>query len=372
MNYIKEMNAFYDQLIFNPLSSSAISVWHTLMHYNNKSGWQRTFTVPASLIELTSGVKGSTFKRARTELQEKGYIAVTSGSGNQAATYRMISQIKTYEQHDSPTHDTTKPQPVAEPIQQPLPKQLPATATGETAKEPNTQTSEPIQTSVMALTADHQIDQKMIITTDCAPVQKSGYNMVRTTVHNPDCSTDHRSDHTTAPLFKQYINKTNTKHKPITTTSAAIQFYRQNFDASGSYLLNDISQWITNMGEALVLDAMKRALEQNKPNWRYVKGILKSWKTKGITTVEQVAADDERFQNNYARKTTSRVPDKGEIVPEWFQERKKQQAIELERQQHSPAKTSSTCTESEWEECERLLAKHSKKKRSSMVGTGFN
>ncbi|WP_010531754.1 DnaD domain-containing protein [Lentibacillus jeotgali] len=367
MNYIKEMNAFYDQLIFNPLSSSAISVWHTLMHYNNKSGWQRTFTVPAGFIELTSGVKGTTFKRARTELQEKGYIAVTSGSGNQAATYRMISQIKTYEQHDSPTHHTAKPQPVAaihhasyEPIHQPSEKQLPTTAIGQISKEPN----ERIQTNTMDLTANHQMDQKANVTTDRTPAHKPSDNTVQTLVHNPDCSMDHSADHTPAPLFKQYINKTNTKHKPITTTTAAIQFYQQNFNVPGSYVLHDISQWITDMGDALVLDAMKRAVEQNKPTWHYVKGILKSWKAKGITTVEQVAIDDKRFRNQYAQKPTSRTSDKDEVVPEWFKERKKQQTIERERQQRKIAKIGSACTESEREECERLLAKYSKKKRA--------
>ena len=143
-----------------------------------------------------------------------------------------------------------------------------------------------------------------------------------------------------------------------------MEFYQQNFNASGAYVLNDISQWITNMGEALVLDAMKRALEQNKPTWRYVKGILKSWKTKGITTVEQALADDNLFRNKYARKSTSRVPEKGEVVPEWFQEHKSKQALERNRQQQVIAKTDPACAESEWEECERLLAKYSKKKRS--------
>src|SRR5699024_8558465 len=158
----------------------------------------------------------------------------------------MISQIKTYEQHDSSTHDTKKPQPVAEPIQQLLPKQLPATATGETTKEPNTQTNEPIQANAMALTADHQMDQKANVTTNRTPVQIPSDNTVRTLVYNPDCSTDHSADHTAATLFKQYINKTNTKQKPVTTTSAAIQFYQHNFNASGSYVLHDINQWITD------------------------------------------------------------------------------------------------------------------------------
>ncbi|WP_246202687.1 hypothetical protein [Virgibacillus doumboii] len=98
MNYLKELNAFYQQIIFNPLSGSAVALWNTLMHFNNLCGWQETFSVAASVIELQSGIKGTSFKRARDELQEKGYIHVTSRSGNQAAVYRMISQFKLMDQ----------------------------------------------------------------------------------------------------------------------------------------------------------------------------------------------------------------------------------------------------------------------------------
>ncbi|RYG71358.1 DnaD domain protein [Lentibacillus lipolyticus] len=393
MNYIKEMNAFYDQIIFNPLSSSAIAVWHTLMHANNKSGWQTTFSVPASLIELLSGVKGTTFKRARTELQEKGYIAVTPGSGNQAATYRMISQMKAFDQHSSTTHYHTVPQPdetVSREQQEstPQPKQAhhPTPPTEQAIKKTtSSQTDTPISanTSGHATTYTsnhtaeptmngranpaHQMDQKANVTTDRTLAHKADVTTVRTPAHQPNCTMDHKldhsADHTTAPLFKQYINKTNTKHKP-TTTSAAIRFYQENFNATGSYVLNDIDHWITDMGDPLVLDAMKRALEQNKPTWRYVKGILKSWKTKGITNVNQATADDNKFRDKYAQKPGSRVSDKGEIVPEWFKERKKKQALEQKQQQQALARTRSTYTESKREECERLLAKFSKGKRS--------
>ncbi|MTW88223.1 hypothetical protein F3157_21760 [Virgibacillus dakarensis] len=58
------------------------------MHFNNRCGWKEQFPVPATMLELTSGVKGSSFKRARDELQQKGFIQVTSRGGNQAAVYQ--------------------------------------------------------------------------------------------------------------------------------------------------------------------------------------------------------------------------------------------------------------------------------------------
>ena len=39
MNYIKEINAFYDLMELEPLSASAVNLWHTLLHINNKAIW---------------------------------------------------------------------------------------------------------------------------------------------------------------------------------------------------------------------------------------------------------------------------------------------------------------------------------------------
>ncbi|WP_156914188.1 hypothetical protein [Paucisalibacillus globulus] len=45
MNYIKEINAFYDLMELEPLSASAVNLWHTLLHINNKARWMMEFTV---------------------------------------------------------------------------------------------------------------------------------------------------------------------------------------------------------------------------------------------------------------------------------------------------------------------------------------
>ena len=52
MNYITEIKAFYDLLETNPLPSSAIAVWHALMHIANKTDWQQEFAVEVSMIEV--------------------------------------------------------------------------------------------------------------------------------------------------------------------------------------------------------------------------------------------------------------------------------------------------------------------------------
>lgn len=91
VNYLKEINAFYDQLEINPLSSSAIALWHTLMHINNKAAWKEQFTVAVSVLCMKSGLREGTFKKARNELKQKGYIDFISRRGNQSAIYKIIS-----------------------------------------------------------------------------------------------------------------------------------------------------------------------------------------------------------------------------------------------------------------------------------------
>jgi len=89
-SYINKINAFYDQLEINPLSSSAVALWHALLHINNKSGWIEEFTVAASVLCIKSGLKDSMFKKARNELKTKNYIQFHSRNGNQSAKYIIL------------------------------------------------------------------------------------------------------------------------------------------------------------------------------------------------------------------------------------------------------------------------------------------
>lgn len=72
MKYLSEINAFYDWLEINQLSTSAIALWHTIMHINNKAGWVKTFTVAESVLSIKTGLSGRTVRNARNELKQKG------------------------------------------------------------------------------------------------------------------------------------------------------------------------------------------------------------------------------------------------------------------------------------------------------------
>ena len=94
MNYIREINAFYDWLETNELSTSAISLWYALMHINNKTGWKNEFTVALSVLSIKSGLSPRAVTNARKELAEKGRIKWESRNGNQAAQYTVNSLVE--------------------------------------------------------------------------------------------------------------------------------------------------------------------------------------------------------------------------------------------------------------------------------------
>lgn len=94
MNYIREINAFYDWLETNELSVSAISLWYALMHINNKTGWKNEFTVALSVLSIKTGLSSRAVTNARKELTEKGRIKWESRNGNQAAQYSVNSLVE--------------------------------------------------------------------------------------------------------------------------------------------------------------------------------------------------------------------------------------------------------------------------------------
>lgn len=102
MNYIREINAFYQWQETNQLSSSGANLWHTLMHVNNRAGWRKKFTVPVSVLCSKANLSNSTFKRARRELRDKGYIRYESQAGNRSAIYEIISLVESNPEQNDP------------------------------------------------------------------------------------------------------------------------------------------------------------------------------------------------------------------------------------------------------------------------------
>ncbi|WP_373893835.1 DnaD domain-containing protein [Virgibacillus sp. CBA3643] len=305
MNYIKEMNAFYNRIDFQPISSSSVALWHTLMHFNNRCSWKKEFSVAASMLQLKAGLKSTAFKTARHELQANGYITFQSRGSNRAAMYQMISQQMDFQQGDDSSQGFS-----------------------------STVGSE-------------------IFTTAQDPV------------HKPNNILDHKADHTADPLIKQRHQQNSKKSKPAVTADA-ICFYQENFGVTTPFIAEDITGWITDLGESLVLHAMKLTLAQGKTTWRYVKGILNAWRQKGFKTVEEAENEEMEFRKRRPKKSgNSYQEQRNEIVPEWFLEQKYKK--EHARQSIHPKAVPGPDKAKEVEEVGKMLAKMSTKKRVQSV-----
>ena len=117
MNYILEIKAFYDWLEVNQLSTSAIVLWHALMHIANKTGWQDTFTVATVVLSTKTGLKRDALYNARAALQNKGLISFKVRTGNQSAVY-IINPFVSVKPTQTPTQLPTQT-PTQLPIQTP-------------------------------------------------------------------------------------------------------------------------------------------------------------------------------------------------------------------------------------------------------------
>lgn len=95
MNYIREINSFYDWLETNSVSDSAINLWHGLLHVNNKASygteWKEEFTVAISTLMVKTSLSKSSIIRARNQLKQCGRIDFRERKGNQSAVYRIIA-----------------------------------------------------------------------------------------------------------------------------------------------------------------------------------------------------------------------------------------------------------------------------------------
>ncbi|MEH7236779.1 DnaD domain-containing protein [Bacillus sp. JJ1562] len=252
MNYIKELNAFYDWLEINELSPSAINLWYALMHINNKAAWAETFTVAESVLCVKTGLTDRTLRKVRNELKQKNRIDFVSRKGGRAPIYKVISFFS------------------------------------NEATEINSADS----------------------AGDSAGGRSGG------------------SAGDSSALNKLNKTKQNIKQDEEGAHQNPFRFFEENgFGLISPHISENISLWIDDLSELLVIEAMKIAIEQGVRTWKYVESILRDWSKKGLKTVEQVKADQLAYRENKSRKGTaySRKPVRKELVPAWMENKEDQE-----------------------------------------------
>lgn len=258
MNYIRLINAFYDRLELNQLSTSAIALWHALVHINNKAGWLEEFTVAVSVLCVKTGLSERTVTNARNELKTKGYIFFKSRKGNKSAIYSLIDLSES-----------------------------------------------------IACNFSYEIDLTAI---NADSVSESLSDSVSESLSdNPSALIKQN---------KTKLNKTNLEVVEAPSQPRNVfDFFKQNgFGTIGSHISEKIIQWCNDLSDDLVLFAMQLAVEKGATHFSYVESILRNWANKNIRTVKDAEALIAQYKQSKVRSTkqNSKKPIRTEVLPDWF------------------------------------------------------
>lgn len=90
MNYLKQVNRFYELQLINSLNANSQSLYFALLNINNKCNWIKNFTVANTTLMTFTGLNTTSLQRARNVLIQKGYINYQKRSGNNAGIYEIV------------------------------------------------------------------------------------------------------------------------------------------------------------------------------------------------------------------------------------------------------------------------------------------
>ena len=290
MNYLKQMLALNQLQLRDPLSKGQYMLFQALLNVNNDCGWIEWFEVASIRLELFSQMSREGVQKARKELIERGLIEFKS-NGTRAGSYRLkklyedstqvSTQTSTQVSTQDSTQNSTQENVEIEPLSIPLPTQL----------EKNTQMS--TQSSTQGSTQDS------------TPLNKQ--NKIK----------QNKSKLNSCSSYTEMSDENSADNNDNKTTENVFEFYQKNFGILSSFIQEDILYWIRDIGDALVLEALKRALEQNK-EYGYAKKIMQSWVRKGIDSLEKAEAERVQFIRANEKRANS-YPRTGRVatVPEW-------------------------------------------------------
>ena len=107
----------------------------------------------------------------------------------------------------------------------------------------------------------------------------------------------------------------------------AHSFYQANFGIEPPFIMQDIEHWISDLNQELVIEALKKTVEAEKP-YNYAKGILRNWIKKGIKTLADVEAETvKRDRNGYQVPETVGKTEEEKLLDELS--RKRLEGVEI-------------------------------------------
>jgi DnaD/phage-associated family protein len=104
-----------------------------------------------------------------------------------------------------------------------------------------------------------------------------------------------KSENPTSDNQTLVINELSNKLNNVVVN--AFEFYEQNFGVLNPFISQSIGEWVDDLNEELVIEAMKITLKQQK-KWKYCEGILKDWYNKNIRTIGEVQVQEKKPTRN--------------------------------------------------------------------------
>lgn len=92
------------------------------------------------------------------------------------------------------------------------------------------------------------------------------------------------------------------------------QFYQQNFGVLNPLIGEKLSEWVKDLGEELVKEALTKTLMNGSRSFSYAETIMREWYNKNIKTLEQVHALESEYQRRRNQFPAS-TPIKSEATP---------------------------------------------------------
>lgn len=268
MNLIEAFIAFDSWTRLNTLSANQRSLYIAIMQLWNAAGRPEYSTIPEQKLTELSGLSKKTFYNVRDQLEEFGLISVVKSKNKNVAPKYVLKDISVKNDDDFTPEVTLKENRSVKNDSNFTPHVTPELTLDVT----------PISTPKLALYTEKRIEEE---------------------------------------------RREESRRSSNSNLSQLIEFYENNFGIMPPLILDDLNYAYDNYGYELTLEAMKRAVRQQK-NFRTALNILDCWSHNGVKTLADAEAESKAFKQRKKQVVTEKPasPKAGKNIPEWSDEAK--------------------------------------------------
>ncbi len=300
MDYIKQMRGFRERRKNYPISAGAIALYLVLFEYANDFRFPESFSVSALYLRASAELGEGTFKRAREELINGGYIHYRPGQGRQHGQYHLVDFSGTS------VSDITEesPEPVSE-------ESFVGQIAGQNDPENGPQSGPQMESNVLTPQFGPQTGPKNGPQTTLQSTlrAKMGVNLARYNNYKYKLEDDSSSS-LGEPEFKGQVFDGNppAEGKALEEISAC---WRKHIGEPTPALYHIARSWMQSGMEAALIC---RGIEQSVPAKdaaRYLHKVLSNWKKEGILTLAACEAAHPDSLPKFSGQAYGRAPSRG-------------------------------------------------------------